>query len=124
MAELKSDDSEEAMIHGGGAKVGRIHFAIEAYNRAVDNSDLQAQYRAVDKIFLEVVAYLNDDEKKGIYASVEKVNKYIEVIRRGGSQPSFYGENRLLLIKLWRTLRRLNLDMAPKDKKMWLTGAV
>lgn len=117
-------DNEEALIHGGGPKIGRIHFAIESYKRSKRTKDWSEMYEAIDDLFLEVEAYLSELERRDIMPSVEKLNAYIGVIRRGGQEAKFYGEARLLLVKMWRVLRRLELDMAGKTKQSYLTGAM
>ena len=117
-------NEQEALIHGGGVKVGRCHMSIVRLRQARRDKDWREVYYCLEDLFMEVEAYLYDKERASIMPVWQKMTNYMDIINRGRSVESMMGESLLMELKVRRVLKRLKLDMDMKPTEQHLSGAI
>lgn len=108
---VEENNTQWSNIHGGGAKIGRIHFTIVDLHRARRNSNWKEVYYCLEELYTEIEAYMKPKEREEIVPVWESLNNIMVTYNKGQKINNLFGETLLLEIKIRRVVARLNLDM-------------
>ncbi len=115
---------QESLIHGGGPKIGRIHFGIEDLKRSKRANDWAAAYQTLEELWLEVEAYLTNQERQELPPLRKEFGAAVNQINKGVKVPGILGLCLVFEVRVRRVIARLHLDMEPKAKQKWLESTI
>lgn len=115
---------DQALFHGGGPKLGRIHYRLEELSQGRRTQNWDVIYWSLERLWLEVEAWLLQDEREEILPLWKKITHHVQQARKGIPVQELWGETLLLEIILRRVLKRTNMDMDLKPKEKHLRGAM
>ena len=122
--DLSEEDRVEALIHGTGLKIGRIHVALVKLSDARRVGKWVEVYFCCEDLWKEVEAYLLPEVSEDILPLWKTMSDNLSKLQIGGRVDSVMGDSLLLEIKVRRVLARLHLDMKPEPKIRHLMGAM
>lgn len=124
MVEENKIADSESLIHGGGPKVLRVHFALLKLRGSREVKNWMQVYYSLENLYMEVEAYMTDQERIKVLPTWKKITEYMGEYERGSVNNGLMGETFLFEVEVRRILARLHLDMEPKAKQMYLQSAL